>query len=83
MRSIFEKLKTSEIHRLRVGIGSDFYNATSHVLSPFSIIEEKKVPGIINWAVDAIESFILYGIKQTMNNFNQNIFESNNEEGLN
>jgi PTH1 family peptidyl-tRNA hydrolase len=83
LRSIIKTLKTSEIPRLRTGIGSDFYNATSHVLSPFNIKEKSEVPKIINWAVDAIESFVLFGIEQTMNKFNRNIIEPKNEEDLN
>ncbi|MFQ5583002.1 MAG: aminoacyl-tRNA hydrolase [Calditrichia bacterium] len=82
LKSIIDKLNTTKIPRLRVGIGSNFYNATSHVLTPFSITEKRELPQIINWAADAAESFVKYGIEKTMNRFNRNIFSVNNKEEL-
>lgn len=82
LKSIIDKLNTTKIPRLRVGIGSNFYDATSHVLSPFSKTEKKELPQIINWAADAAESFVKYRIERTMNRFNRNIFNVNNKEEL-
>jgi PTH1 family peptidyl-tRNA hydrolase len=76
LQSIIQVLKTDEIARLRIGIGTEFRDATSHVLSPFSRSEQKALPEIIDWAADSVESFILNGIDKTMSFYNRNLLEN-------
>jgi PTH1 family peptidyl-tRNA hydrolase len=76
LQSIIQVLKTDEIARLRIGIGTEFRDATSHVLSPFSRSEQKALPEIIDWAADSVESFILNGIDKTMSFYNRNLSEN-------
>lgn len=71
--SIFEALQTNAIARLRIGIGSEFTAAKSYVLSPFNRSELKVLPEIINGSADAIESFVVNGITNTMNLYNRNL----------
>lgn len=76
LQSIIRVLQTNEIARLRIGIGTEFSDATSHVLSPFSRSEQKALPEIIDWAADSVESFILNGIDKTMSFYNRNLLEN-------
>lgn len=76
LQSIIQVLQTNEIARLRIGIGSPFRDATSHVLSPFSRSEQKALPELIDWAADGVESFILSGIDIAMSIYNRNLLEN-------
>ncbi|RMI09639.1 MAG: aminoacyl-tRNA hydrolase [Calditrichaeota bacterium] len=71
--SVFDTLNTNQIARLRIGIGNGFRDARSYVLSPFSREEQKHLPLILEWAADAVESFVQEGIEKTMSRFNRNI----------
>ena len=73
LESIIEELETQDFPRLRIGIGDDFGDAVSYVLSDFSPAEKKVLPDIINHAASAVECQVLYGIDQAMNDFNRNI----------
>lgn len=75
LTSILQSLQTRDIARLRIGIGGRFKDATSHVLSPFNRSEQKKLPELIEWAADGVESFIVDGIDSAMNRYNRNLFE--------
>lgn len=74
--SILRTFNTDAIPRLRIGIGASFEDASSYVLSPFSRNEQKKLPEILDWAADAIESFVVQGIDKTMSFYNRNILEN-------
>jgi len=76
LQSIISMLGTQDFPRLRIGIGDDFTDAVEYVLSPFSKNERKDLPIILNWAADAIESFILNGIELTMSRYNRNFLEN-------
>jgi PTH1 family peptidyl-tRNA hydrolase len=76
LASILQTLKTTEIARLRIGIGNTFRDATSHVLSPFSQQEQKFLSEVIDWAADSVESFLTRGIEITMSYYNRNILEN-------
>jgi PTH1 family peptidyl-tRNA hydrolase len=73
MRSIIDRLGTTELPRLRVGIapasgavedGSDF------VLSPFRRGERKVVEEALERAADAVECAVNEGLLAAMNRFN-------------
>ncbi|MCK6618960.1 MAG: aminoacyl-tRNA hydrolase [Calditrichaceae bacterium] len=74
--SILRTFNTDAIPRLRIGIGGSFGDASSYVLSPFSRNEQKVLPEILDWAADAIESFVVQGIDKTMSHYNRNILEN-------
>lgn len=69
---IIEKLKTRDIARLRIGIGSDFPRGrqSDYVLSPFTDSQQKLVDESLEVASDAILAFIRGGIDLAMNHFN-------------
>ena len=73
LESIIEKLKTPDFPRLRIGIGDEFEDAVSHVLSRFTKTEKKVLPDIISHAADAAECFFEFGLKTAMNEYNRNI----------
>lgn len=72
MQDVIDRLGTSAIPRLRVGIGSDFPRGgqVDYVLSPFS--EEQKVPieEALQRAVEAARHFVQEGIQTAMNQYN-------------
>jgi PTH1 family peptidyl-tRNA hydrolase len=72
LESIMNKIGTKKIPRLRFGIGNDFYDSTTHVLSLFNRNEKKHLTDLISKAADAVECFILKGINETMNIYNKN-----------
>lgn len=76
LASILRTLKTTEIARLRIGIGNTFRDATSHVLSPFSQQEQKFLSEVVDWAADSVESFLTRSIELTMSHYNRNILEN-------
>jgi peptidyl-tRNA hydrolase, PTH1 family len=73
LESIIAALKTEDFPRLRIGIGDEFEDAVSHVLSQFNRSEKKVLPDIIRYAADAAECFFEYGIQKAMNEYNRNI----------
>jgi PTH1 family peptidyl-tRNA hydrolase len=73
LKSIIKQLGTTDIPRLRVGIGRGKSAARSHVLSRFSPEEEKELPGLISDVADAVESWISEGIVPTMNGVNRKV----------
>lgn len=73
LQSILQALKTTHIARLRIGIGNGFTDASAYVLSPFNRNEQKELPHILEWAADAIESFVAHGIEASMSQFNRNV----------
>jgi len=81
LRSIIQALQTEQFPRLRIGIGGEGVKEVSdYVLSEFSVKEKKDLPLIIQWAADAVESFVLQGAEVTMSRFNKNILNNIEEE---
>src|SRR6202043_555476 len=70
IESILENLRTDEVARLRVGIGSPESPATAvtserlvdHVLSPFTPAEEAALAPVVQRAADACEAWLRDGI---------------------
>jgi PTH1 family peptidyl-tRNA hydrolase len=76
MKSIIDSLSTNDFPRLRIGVGMPPYDTADYVLSSFSKTEKEILPKILDWAIDALDSFVLHGLKTTMSKFNKNILEN-------
>ncbi len=70
MQSIIYHLGTTELPRLRIGIGEPVGDLTDYVLSEFSKEEEIEIEETVKRAVEAAETFIRDGILTAMNKFN-------------
>ncbi|MBM7623892.1 aminoacyl-tRNA hydrolase [Sporohalobacter salinus] len=72
VKSIFNHLGTTDISRVRVGIGRppEYMTVTDYVLGKFDNEEEDKAARAVKEAVEAIEDILLQGIEQSMNNYN-------------
>ena len=70
MQSIIHHLRTTEFPRLRIGIGEPVGDLVDYVLSEFSKEEEIEIEGIIERAVEAVETYLKDGILTAMNQFN-------------
>jgi len=71
MKSIINHLHSNIFDRLRFGIGSDFDDSVSHVLSKFSKSEEKGINDLLPIACGGIENWMDEGIESTMNKYNK------------
>ena len=71
LSSIFQQLGTTEISRLRVGIGRSRAATISHVLSRFSPEERAEVNDVIAEAADAVELWLEKGVVEAMNVINR------------
>ncbi|HOD11823.1 MAG TPA: aminoacyl-tRNA hydrolase [Candidatus Omnitrophota bacterium] len=73
LSSVVEQLGTSEISRLRLGIGSPKSKdqVTDFVLSEFKASEKKQLIKIIDRAANGCRSFLVSGISHTMAEFNK------------
>jgi len=72
LNHIIETLGTTDITRLRVGIGKDYAKGfqVEYVLGRWSPAEEKILIPRIGVAVDMIKSFVLAGAARTMSEYN-------------
>jgi PTH1 family peptidyl-tRNA hydrolase len=70
LSSIFQQLGTTEISRLRIGIGRSRAATISHVLSKFSQEERAQMDDVIANAVDAVELWLEKGVTDAMNAIN-------------
>lgn len=77
MESIIQFLRSEDIPRLRVGIGSSLFNSNldciSYVLSGFEVEEREKVKGIIKLSTEAIKSIIKNGFEGAMRKYNKKL----------
>jgi peptidyl-tRNA hydrolase, PTH1 family len=73
LRSIITELGTTEIPRMRVGIGRGPGTAVAHVLSRFNAEEAKLAPDLVSRAADAVELWIRTDITNVMNEANRRI----------
>jgi PTH1 family peptidyl-tRNA hydrolase len=74
LRSIIYQLGTEEFPRLRLGIGSlpEKMDLEDFVLEKFKKEEEKSVEELIQRGLQAVESSIALGVRESMNRFNKN-----------
>jgi PTH1 family peptidyl-tRNA hydrolase len=72
MRSVVERLGTTEFPRLRLGVGRGDArrNLADHVLAKFEPDEQSDLEGFIARAADAAEMFAADGILKVMNVYN-------------
>lgn len=71
LKSIFERLGSQEVSRLRIGVGRPAQgDAIDHVLSQFSGDERHSLPAVLARAADAVEEVIREGVEATMNRVN-------------
>jgi PTH1 family peptidyl-tRNA hydrolase len=71
MASVLEALGTSEVARVRVGIGRPERDAVDHVLSRFEADEQPKAEEAVERAADAVETLLLEGTAAAMDRFNR------------
>ena len=73
LKDIIETLKTEKFPRLRIGIGKEFApgEQVDYVLGKWSEEEVRKLPEIIDKAVDAIAGFMRDGLSKAMTVYNQ------------
>lgn len=73
LKNIIDVLGTSEIARLRIGIGRnpEDMHLIDYVLQPFSREEKRRLPEILDRAADAVEDIVENGVGNAMNRFNK------------
>lgn len=77
MESVIEALRTSELARLRLGIGRPGAgeDLSRHVLSPFDPAELPVVAELVSRAVRAVELWCEEGLERAMNQVNRDPVE--------
>ena len=72
LKSIIERLETTEFARLRLGVGrgDPRRDLTDHVLARFEPGERAELEAFIARAADAAEMFAVEGIEKVMNQYN-------------
>ncbi|MBN0919525.1 aminoacyl-tRNA hydrolase [[Mycoplasma] gypis] len=70
MKDIIDKLGTSEIKRLKVGIGRPIGNVKNYVLSKFNAEHQKVINEVENRCVDVLETCIFNDIRYAITKFN-------------
>lgn len=70
LKSIIHELGTTEFPRLRIGVGRQPGQLTSHVLGHFGTDERLQIEQAVKKAADAAEVFASDGIVKAMNTFN-------------
>jgi PTH1 family peptidyl-tRNA hydrolase len=81
LKSILERLGTTEIARLRLGVGrgDPRTDLADYVLAKFEPGERAELEGFIARAADAAEMFAAEGIGAVMNRYNPEAVEPDNE----
>ena len=72
LKDIQAVLGTTQYHRFRFGVGSEFLKGgqVNYVLSPWTDEEYDALKERLDRSADLVESFVLAGAKHTMNQFN-------------
>jgi peptidyl-tRNA hydrolase, PTH1 family len=75
LKSIIERLGTTEFARLRLGVGrgDPQMDLADHVLATFETGERAELEAFITRAADAAEMFAVEGIEQVMNRYNPEV----------
>ena len=82
MKSVIQRLKTSEFARMRLGIhpGHKLNSGADFVLAPIKRSQRKELDELLDYAADAVRSIIAEGVEKAMTRFNRRAQGSNNEE---
>jgi PTH1 family peptidyl-tRNA hydrolase len=82
MRSIIDSLGTQAFPRLRIGIDRPpgRMDPADYVLRPFDAGQKTLLPAVVERAVAAVECWLVEGIVAAMDEFNQSISESEDNE---
>src|SRR5215471_1671102 len=82
MKSVIQRLGTSEIVRLRLGIhpGHKLSSGADFVLAPVKRAQRKELEELVDYAADAVRSIIAEGVEKAMTKFNRRAQGSNTEE---
>jgi len=70
LKSIIQELGTTELPRLRVGVGRQGGELRSHVLGRFDADERPQIDAAVKRAADAAEVFVKENILAAMNQYN-------------
>jgi len=72
LKSVIERLGTTEVPRLRLGVGrgDGRRDLSAHVLGAFEAGERPELEELITRASDAVEAFVADGIARVMNVYN-------------
>lgn len=91
IKSVMYELETSDIHRLRVGVGSTeemntlresgSFSLADYVLSEFSGDEFRKMNGLLNEVKDCVITYIDEGIMKAMNLHNKKVLKDTSGPG--
>ena len=75
IQSVIDSIGTNEFLRMRIGVGRPpkSTDPVEYVLSNFSSEEFEKLDPVSSRAIDAISTFIEFGIQKTMNMYNKKI----------
>ena len=72
VQSIIDRLGTDAFARLKVGVGRpEPLDAVEYVLSPFAPEEQSELPGVLDRAVAAVESYLAEGLQMAMSRHNR------------
>ena len=70
MQNIIDELNTSEIKRIRVGIGEPTYDTIDYVLTKPDKEEQPLIDEAIKNAVEALKTFLMFNFEKAMTKFN-------------
>lgn len=71
LQSVIQALSSSEIPRLRLGVGRPPRDAVGHVLQAFPSSEAKLLPSLMDIAGDAVAAALSDGVQNAMNRYNR------------
>src|SRR5262245_8054856 len=82
LRSVIDRLGTTEFPRLRLGVGrgDTRRDLADHVLAKFDAGEQPALEAFLTRAADAAEMFAANGIEKVMNTYNPDLAEPDNED---
>lgn len=72
LKNIAEMLGTQAYARLRFGVGNEFPRGCQidYVLGQFTLDQRQQLPVRVDYAVDAVKTFVLCGLQKAMCDFN-------------
>ena len=72
LKNIAQMLGTQSYARLRFGVGNDFPRGCqiAYVLGQFTLDQRQQLPVRVDYAVDAVKTFVLAGLQTAMCDFN-------------